>query len=137
MEIPLFQEDEPLHFEHILLYPYPDLRRIWVRMWLSARQDQQPNIEVRVTNPDGSENNSLYLLAHAEPKVDATLHLRDPVPGETYSVVAEMTLGLSDPPEILDRHEFDLVLEFRNPEEGEPGFGIGLEDLSPPGSRES
>ncbi len=30
---------------------------------------------------------------------------------------------------MLDQHTFDLVLEFRNPEADEPGFGIGLDDL--------
>jgi hypothetical protein len=132
MEIPLFQEDEPLRFQRIVLYPYPDLRRIWVRMWLTAKQDQQPNVEIQVLNPDGSENNSLYLLAHAEQKVDATLHLRDPEPDAIYRVIAELTLGLTDSPQRLDRQEFDLVLEFRDPEQGQSGFGIGQEDLFPP-----
>jgi hypothetical protein len=131
MDIPLFQDDEPQRFEHILLYPYPDLHRVWVRMWFAAKQDQQPNVELQVFNPDGSENSSLFLLAHAEPKVDATLHLREPLPGATYRVIAELTLGMNDTPELLDRQTFDMVLEFRNPEAGEAGFGMGLEEVFP------
>lgn len=130
MEISLYQNDEPLRFEHILIYPYPDLRRLWVRMWLTAKQDQQPNVEVTVYNPDGTENNSLVLLSQADTKLNNTLHLKDPVTaGATYHVVAEMSVGLSQDAEPVDRQEFDMTLEFRNPETGELGFGIGLEEL--------
>ncbi len=53
--------------------------------------------------------------------------MRNPQPGATYHVVAELTKGLGDRGELLDRHEFDLTLEFRNPESGEPGFGFGVD----------
>ncbi len=130
MEIQFFDTTEPLRFQRILIYPYPDLRRLWVRMWLTPQLDKHPNIELRVLNPDGTENNSMYLLTQAEPKVNNTLHLRNPVPGQTYRVVAEMTLGLGPNAELVERREFDLVLEFRDPEAGEPGFGFGLEEPS-------
>jgi len=53
--------------------------------------------------------------------------LRDPRPGATYQVVATLTLGLSETPELLDRQTFELVLEFRNPDKKEPGFGMGVD----------
>lgn len=127
MEIPLFQTDEPLRFERIILYPYPDLRRIWTRIWLAAVQDQAPNLELAVLNPDGSENTSIYMMAQRDQRIETTLHLRNPVPGATYRVVASLTLGLSEQPETVDRQEFDLVLEFRDPEQRKPGFGIGVD----------
>jgi hypothetical protein len=127
MEIPLFQADEPLRFERIVLYPYPDLTRIWTRLWLTAVQDQTPNVEITVLNPDGSENNSVYMMARSEQRIETTLHMRNPVPGATYRVIADLTLGLSQTPEPVDRQEFDLVLEFRNPEQREPGFGMGVD----------
>ncbi|GIV79397.1 hypothetical protein FKZ61_015765 [Litorilinea aerophila] len=127
MEIPLFQEDESLRFERMVLYPYPDLTRIWTRIWLTAVPDQHPNVEVRVLNPDGTENNSVFFLSRTEQRIETTLHMRNPVPGATYRVVAELTLGLSQPPELIDRREFDLVLEFRDPEKGEAGFGFGVD----------
>ncbi len=127
MEIPLFQEDEPLRFERMVLYPYPDLTRIWTRIWLTAVPDQHPNVEVRVLNPDGTENNSVFFLSRTEQRIETTLHMRNPVPGATYRVVAELTLGLSEEPELIDRREFDLVLEFRDPEKGEAGFGFGVD----------
>ena len=127
MEISLFQPDETLRFERIVLYPYPDLKRIWTRAWLTAVQDQKPNVELVIFNPDGRENTSVYLMAHAEQRIETTLHLRNPMPGATYHVVAELTMGLTDQPVLVERQEFDLVLEFRNPERKEPGFGIGVD----------
>jgi len=124
MEINLFQDDEPQIFEQVLLFPYPDLKRIWVRAWIVAKLDQTPNVEIRVLNPDGTENNSIYLIAHGENKVNSTLHLRNIVPGATYRVLAELSLGMGQTPEILDHQEFDMVLEFRDPEEGQSGFGF-------------
>lgn len=127
MEISLFQQDEPLRFERIVLYPYPDLKRIWSRAWLTPVQDQRPNVEILILNPDGTENASVYLMAHAEQRIETTLHLRNPIPGETYHVVAELTLGLAEHPELVERREFDLLLEFRNPDKKEPGFGVGVD----------
>lgn len=126
MEIPLFQTDESLHFERIILYPYPDLRRIWTRIWLTAIQGQAPNVELIVLNPDGSENTSVYMMAQRDQRIETTLHLRNPVPGAIYRVIANLTLGLSEHPEAVDRQEFDLALEFRDPEQHKPGFGIGV-----------
>lgn len=127
MEISLFQDDEPFRFERIILYPYPDLRRIWTRIWVTAKQDQSPNVEVKVLNPDGSEDSSIYLLAQSEQKIDRTIHMREPVPGRTYRVIAELSVGISEKPEIVARQEFDMILEFRNPEEKQPGFGFGVD----------
>lgn len=131
MEISLFQADEPLRFERIVLYPYPDLKRIWTRAWLTASQEEKPNIEIIVLNPNGAENTSVFLLAHAEQKLDTTLHIRNPQPGATYHVITILSMGLTENPTVLERHEFDMILEFRNPDAFEPGFGIGVdwEDL--------
>jgi hypothetical protein len=127
MEISLFQPDETLHFERIVLYPYPDLKRIWARAWVTAVPDQRPNIEITILNPDGSENTSVFVMAHAEQRLETTLHLRNPKSGAVYHVIAQLTLGISDRPEPLERQEFDLVLTFRDPAKHEPGFGIGVD----------
>jgi len=127
MEISLFQADEVLRFERIVLYPYPDLKRVWTRAWLTAVQDQRPNVEIIMLNPDGTENASVFMMAHAEQRIETTLHLRNPTPGVTYHVVAELTMGLTDAPTLVERQEFDLILEFRNPNKKEPGFGVGVD----------
>lgn len=126
MEISLFQNDETLRFERIVLYPYPDLKRVWARVWLTAVEAPRPNIELVVLNPDGSENTSVFALAHAEQRLETTLHLRNPRPGVAYRVVALLTNGLTETPEIIERQEFDLLLEFRDPTKKEPGFGFGV-----------
>ncbi|MBV7335373.1 hypothetical protein KFU94_45460 [Chloroflexi bacterium TSY] len=127
MEISFFQDDEPLRFERIVLYPYPDLTRIWTRLWVTAKQDEQPNIALYVLNPDGTENCSVDLIAQGDQKHDLALHLRDPKPGAIYRVVAELTMGLDATPNVLDHQEFDMMLEFRDPERKEPGFGMGVD----------
>lgn len=128
MEISLFEDDKQPAIERCVLYPYPDLKRVWTRLWLNAVQEENhPNLEVTVFNADGSENCSVYIMEHAELRAETTLHLRNPLPGTVYHVVAEMTQGLGEAAKLLDRHEFDLLLEFRNPDAGEPGFGFGVD----------
>lgn len=127
MEIPLFGADAELRFERIVLYPYPDLKRIWTRLWLTAVQDEAPNIEIAVFNRDGSENTGVFMMAHAEQRAETTLHIRNGRPGDSYRVVATLSRGLSSDPEIIERKEFELQLVFRNPDAGEPGFGFGVD----------
>jgi hypothetical protein len=67
------------------------------------------------------------MMEHAEQRAETTLHLRQATPGATYRVVTELTKGLGEKAQVLDRHEFELVLEFRNPDTGEPGFGFGVD----------
>ena len=127
MDIPLFQADETLRFERIVLYPYPDLKRIWTRLWVTAVEDQHPNVEVRVYNPDGTENTSVYLMSQTEQRIETTLHLRAPLPHATYHVRAELTLGIGEEQSLVDAQEFDMTLVFRNPDAQEPGFGMGVD----------
>ena len=127
MEIPLFEGDKPLKFERIVLYPYPDLKRIWARAWVPAVQDKRPNLELRILDEDGLEDNSTFIMELDTQRFETTLHMRNPVPGAHYRVVGELTLGLNKEPELLDRQEFDLLLEFRDAEASEPGFGFGVD----------
>jgi hypothetical protein len=127
MEIPLFEADTPMLFERIVLYPYPDLKRIWTRIWLTAVEDVAPNVEIAVMNPDGSENCSVYMMARTEQRIETTLHIREGVPGTIYRVIATLSSGMGDSAEQLDRREFDLTLEYRDPEKREAGFGVGVD----------
>ncbi len=127
MEIPFFDADESLRFERIVLYPYPDLNRVWTRLWVTAVRDETPNVELRVFNPDGTENTSVFLMFQSDQRIETTLHLRDAQAGETYHVRAELTSGMADSVQVLDAQEFDMILEFRNPETPEPGFGMGID----------
>ena len=127
MEIPLFEQGATLGFERAVLYPYPDNKRVWTRVWLTAVPDSRPNLEILLYNPDGSENTSVYLMAHAEQRAETTLHLRDPQPGAIYRCVMILTDGNTDSPTVLEQREFEMTLIFRNPDRGEPGFGFGVD----------
>jgi hypothetical protein len=128
MEISLFEDNVDVRVERCVLYPYPDLKRIWARLWITPTQaEEKPNLEVIVVNPDGSENCSVFLMAHAENRAETTLHLHNPAPGATYRVAVELTQGIGDAQTVLDRHTFEMALEFRNPATGEPGFGFGVD----------
>src|SRR5687767_12488760 len=106
MEIPLFEAGTPMRFERIVLYPYPDLKRIWTRFYLSAVEGEAPNVEIMVMNPDGTENCSVYMMARTDQRIETTLHMRDPVPGAIYRVHAVLSKGMGDAAEELDRREF-------------------------------
>lgn len=67
------------------------------------------------------------MMAHAEQRLDTTLHMRNPQPGNSYLVVAELSTGTPEKPAVVDRQEFMMTLEFRNPERGEAGFGMGVD----------
>ena len=127
MEISLFDDQETLRFKRIILYPYPDLKKIWTRCWITAVQDKQPNVELRVYGPDGLENCSVFLLSQTDQRIETTLHVREPQPGASYHVIAELSDGIGDELALVDTQEFDLVLEFRDPDGAEPGFGMGVD----------
>src|SRR5690606_12522967 len=92
---PLYHYHETLRVERIVLYPYPDLKRIWTRAWVTAVEGQSPNIEILNLNADGTENASVFAMAHAEQRLETTLHLRNPRPGSTYRVVALLTVSMN------------------------------------------
>jgi hypothetical protein len=54
--------------------------------------------------------------------------MRSPEPGAVYRVVAQLTLGMADKEmQVLDTQEFDMTLEFRDPDARAPGFGVGVD----------
>ena len=77
--------------------------------------------------PGGVEDDGVFLMALDTQRVETTLHMRNPVPGAAYQVVAELSEGLVADASVLDRREFEMVLEFRDAERKEPGFGVGVD----------
>ena len=96
-------------------------------MYKRQVEDQRPNIEITVYDPQGDEDCSVFMMEHDDQRAETTLHLRNPQPSATYRVVAELTRGLGDQMQIIEHREFDLLLEFRNPETGDAGFGFGVD----------
>ncbi len=128
--INLVQSDQPLRVQKIVLYPYPDLTRLWFRLQLVALQEEPPNIEVSIRNADGSRNNSLSFVAYDDVFVDATIHLKEPQAGDLYVCTTEITTGMPPDIEVHDTIHFEFPLVFRDAEAGEVGFGYDIDPLS-------
>jgi hypothetical protein len=63
--------------------PRPDGVRIDVHLELTPFQ-QRPNIEVAITNAAGREIAALSVVEAIDPKMDFTMHLREPKPAGVY-----------------------------------------------------
>jgi len=112
--IPLITE--PVHIQRARLYPFPDLKRLWLRVDLSPFI-QPPNLEVIVRDSEGRVATSMYMVEWREPRISLTLHLRIP-PQEGNRYVAELILTEKGE-KILDRKEvpFDLIFVEPDPED--------------------
>lgn len=126
--ISLVQPDEPLRIQKILIFPYPDLKRLWFRMQLQAQPNQQPNIDIDVAAVDGPAGNSLAFVAYDDTYLDATIHLKEPHPGSLYQCVVDLSLGLPPDMEHVEQVKFEFPLEFRDAEKGADGFGYDCPD---------
>lgn len=109
--IPLITE--PVHIRRARLYPFPDLKRLWLRVDLSPFI-QPPNLEVIVRDPEGRVATSMYIVEWREPRLSLTLHLRIP-PQEGGHYVAELILTEKEE-KVLDRKEVPFELTFVEPE---------------------
>ncbi len=109
--IPLITE--PVHIRRARLYPFPDLKRLWLRVDLSPFA-QPPNLEVIIRDPEGREATSMYMVEWREPRVSLTLHLRVP-PQEGGRYVAELILTETGE-KVLDRKEVSFELTFVEPD---------------------
>lgn len=128
--INLIQADEPLRIQRIVLYPYPDLTRLWYRLQLEALQDQPPNISICIWNPDQTENASIAYVAYDDAFLEATIHLRQPVPAAEYVCTTEIATGMRPDLRVHDFARFRFPLEFRDAAQGAEGFGY--ERAGPP-----
>lgn len=116
-QIHLSFEDEPPAIERATIHPYPDLKRLWVRVGLSSFE-MNPNLDVTIIGPEGETEVEMTYLDNREPHVSFTMHLPRPVPEATY--LARFVLSRED--EVLDTKEIAFDLVFREPgEETAPG----------------
>ena len=128
MEIALFQADETLRMERVVLYPYPDLKRIWARVLAlggARRKTESRTHRSTILTARKTAASSCWPMPNngrRPPCICAS-----PSAGATYHAVAELTLGMGDQTELLERQEFDMRLAFRNPDAGDPGFGFGVD----------
>lgn len=114
-EIPLNFDAGPLRIERMAVHPYPDLKRLWVRVQLSAFE-RPPNVLLQCLDADGREVAEMLLVEWRDPYISLTMHLRNGIAGGSYTLRAE----LARDEELLDSKEYPFILEFREVEEASP-----------------
>lgn len=119
--------NQPLRVRKIVLYPYPDLKRLWFRLQLDSMPAESPNIDIQIWNPDDSENLTASYVAYDDTFLDATLHLKDPQPPNLYTCTTCISSGTGVDWKLLDTVRFEFPLEFRDAQAGVEGFGFDLE----------
>ncbi len=108
-------EAHPPVIERAEVWPYPDLKRLWVRVQVSPFASF-PNLAFTVTDPDAAVVGTLFMVEIRETYQSATLHLRqEPRPGERYRLEIELEREEA----ALDQRAIDFDLTFREPAEGD------------------
>jgi hypothetical protein len=116
MRIQLSHEDAPPRLERVQVLPYPDLKRLWVRIQISPFA-RYPDLDIRILGPDGNEAAEMYVVENRETYLSLTLHLSAPIPGARY--LARVTLQRGhETVEVLDTKETPFDLVFVEPEDG-------------------
>ena len=115
MQVHLSYEDDPPVIERAAIHPYPDLKRLWVRVGLSSFE-KYPSLDVTIVGPEGEAVTEMSYLESRDTYVSLTMHLPHPVPDATY--LARFVLSRED--EVLDTKEIAFDLVFRKPGEEIP-----------------
>ncbi len=103
-------EEHPPVIQRAEVWPYPDLRRLWVRLETSSFA-AFPNLELTLTDSDNQVVSSMFIVEVREAYQSLTLHLRqEPRAGERY----HLTFALSRNEAELDIHVLDFDLVFRD-----------------------
>lgn len=111
MQIEINWEDQAPQITAAIVYPYPDLSRLWLRVALSPFAEY-PNLDVTVTDPAGAEVATLSVIEAREQEVSYTLHLRQPPqPAAIYQAHLLLTRGDA----VLHQKTIDFPLTFVEP----------------------
>ncbi len=100
----------PLRIERIEARPYPDLRRLWVRVQLSNFATP-PNVRIACLDAEGVEVADMLLVEWQDAYISMTMHLRQPNPGDDYTLRAEVARDEA----LLDSLDYPFTLEFQEP----------------------
>lgn len=114
MHIQINWEDQAPQIVAAVVYPYPDLRKLWLRVALSAFAEY-PNLDVVISDPDGNDVASLSVVEVHEQELAYTLHLRRaPQPAAMYHAHILLTRGDA----LLHQITIDFPLTFVEPTNG-------------------
>jgi hypothetical protein len=101
------REPEQVKIEAIDVYPYPDLKRLWVRIALTPF-DEKPSLDLEVFAPNGDLVSEMLIVEAMDYSFSVTMHLKsDPEPGKTYFLRASLVRGQEEV-DLLEK-TFDLV----------------------------
>jgi hypothetical protein len=115
-EAPIQHEEHPPIIERAEVWPYPDLKRLWIRLSTSTFGDF-PNLALTITDPDGQIACTMFMVEIRERYQSITLHLRrEPQPEQPY----RLELILLRDEQVLDTKVVDFALTFRDPGEEKP-----------------
>lgn len=110
-EAPTPVEDRPPTIERAEVWPYPDLRRLWVRVQTTPFA-AFPNLSLTVSDPDDQVVCTMFMVEIRTAYQSVTLHLRrPPQPAGRY----RLTLELARDETTLDRRELEFELIYREP----------------------
>jgi len=102
----------PLRIERMEVRPYPDLRRIWVRVQLSNFATP-PNVRMACLDAEGREVADMLLVEWQESYISMTMHLREPKPDAEYVFRAEVARV----EELWDTQDYPFLLKFEEPDQ--------------------
>jgi hypothetical protein len=109
-------EARPPVIERAEVWPYPDLKRLWVRMQISPFATF-PSLALTVTEPGGVVACSMFMVEIRDAYQSVTLHLRrEPQPGVSYRLEIELMRDEA----VLDAKVIDFELAFREPNQKAP-----------------
>jgi hypothetical protein len=109
-------EPQPPVIERAEVWPYPDLKRLWVRVQVSAFA-AFPSLALTLVEPGGTVACSMFMVEIRDAYQSVTLHLRrEPAPGAPYRL--EIELMRDDT--VLDTRAVDFELVFREPDQKSP-----------------
>ena len=109
-------EAQPPMIERAEAWPYPDLKRIWVRVQVSPLVTF-PSLALTITEPGGAVACSMFMVEIRDAYQSVTLHLRpEPQPGAVYRLEIELMRDEI----MLDSKAVDFALTFRDPDQQAP-----------------
>jgi len=104
-------DTKELDVERIAVYPYPDLKKLWVRVQLSAFATP---VVVQMFCRDAQNNvvSEMLLVDWRDTYISLTMHLKKPpVPDATYALNVRVMRDET----VLDDQQIDFLLTFVDP----------------------
>ena len=109
-------ESQPPVIERAEVWPYPDLKRLWVRVQVSSFA-AFPSLALTVAEPGGAVACSMFMVEIRDAYQSVTLHLRrEPRPGASYRLEIELMRDEA----VLDTKAIVFELVFREPDQEAP-----------------